>query len=78
MEIMGNNNACKCVNGKYWEIMGNTDGKYWEILGNTGKYWEILGNTGNHQIYIFITSKSKHLQCGRLLYTHTIFGFFPP
>jgi len=42
MEIMGNNNACKCVNGKYWEIMGNT-GKYWEILGNTGKYWEILG-----------------------------------
>jgi hypothetical protein len=41
--------------------MGNTDGKYWEILGNTGKYWEILGNTGNHQIYIFITSKSKHL-----------------
>ena len=61
MEIMGNNNACKCVNGKYWEIMGNTDGKYWEILGNTGKYWEILGNTGNHQIYIFITSKSKHL-----------------
>jgi len=32
MEIMGNNNACKCVNGKYWEILGNT-GKYWEILG---------------------------------------------